>query len=606
MCNEDDNVDDYVAVGNGDDGDEDIADTRRGDEVGGRDVVGDHGDDDDRKPAAEPRVDDRDYDGKDEEEDEEERDDDDRDDRDRRFLCSICLDVVSDEPVVTRCGHLYCWPCLYTWLEPGIDDREYRAAFGGQYINDYHDYDDGERRMRRRGRMVGSLLLQSSPPRHHNMSTSNRHQESRRRCPVCNAHCTVDSVVPIYVNNRGVRRWKDVTNESSGGGVAGGDVLPSSSSSRGLMSGEADVDDRLGIGMRRMCSLNEDENNHNDEGRRRRRQRDQRGRDGSPPPTEATRSPTLSGRSGRRTVPNDADEYKNSEVNDYNDDDGCDYDTPIHRNTSGGGVAVRGEGGDFTDGRDYDRGMRLPSTTISTTTTITAGVGVHQRLGSPPRPTSRLLPRNDADPTTSGSWILGSEAAVAAASTTSAHPPPPELDPAFSSSSPFRLGLRPRRPHPAQQHQRREGTSRDDVATSSSTFDDDLDRRLVRQRRYFGGRLTSALMMIVDAIDNAATNATSMTGGIGMGDGGSSTADGGGQPRSRIPSLHRTDGGQRGGSEGSSSLGGEVNRYRNINDTANVIREEEDSSLATARDFLSRLFTMLGDDIQTATCVPET
>ncbi|XWS54190.1 hypothetical protein CRYUN_Cryun10bG0068400 [Craigia yunnanensis] len=31
------------------------------------------------------------------------------------FDCSICLDSVQD-PVVTLCGHLYCWPCIYKWL----------------------------------------------------------------------------------------------------------------------------------------------------------------------------------------------------------------------------------------------------------------------------------------------------------------------------------------------------------------------------------------------------------------------------------------------------------------------------------------------------------
>ncbi|KVI03550.1 uncharacterized protein LOC112513696 [Cynara cardunculus var. scolymus] len=31
------------------------------------------------------------------------------------FDCNICLDLAS-EPVVTCCGHLFCWPCLYRWL----------------------------------------------------------------------------------------------------------------------------------------------------------------------------------------------------------------------------------------------------------------------------------------------------------------------------------------------------------------------------------------------------------------------------------------------------------------------------------------------------------
>ncbi|RWW15624.1 hypothetical protein GW17_00020518 [Ensete ventricosum] len=31
------------------------------------------------------------------------------------FQCNICLDPAR-EPVVTLCGHLFCWPCLYEWL----------------------------------------------------------------------------------------------------------------------------------------------------------------------------------------------------------------------------------------------------------------------------------------------------------------------------------------------------------------------------------------------------------------------------------------------------------------------------------------------------------
>ncbi|KAL2471792.1 RING/U-box superfamily protein [Abeliophyllum distichum] len=31
------------------------------------------------------------------------------------FECNICSDLAQD-PIVTLCGHLFCWPCLYKWL----------------------------------------------------------------------------------------------------------------------------------------------------------------------------------------------------------------------------------------------------------------------------------------------------------------------------------------------------------------------------------------------------------------------------------------------------------------------------------------------------------
>ena len=31
------------------------------------------------------------------------------------FDCNICLETASD-PVVTACGHLFCWGCIYKWL----------------------------------------------------------------------------------------------------------------------------------------------------------------------------------------------------------------------------------------------------------------------------------------------------------------------------------------------------------------------------------------------------------------------------------------------------------------------------------------------------------
>ncbi|KAG9150393.1 hypothetical protein Leryth_014569 [Lithospermum erythrorhizon] len=31
------------------------------------------------------------------------------------FECNICFELAQD-PIITLCGHLYCWPCLYKWL----------------------------------------------------------------------------------------------------------------------------------------------------------------------------------------------------------------------------------------------------------------------------------------------------------------------------------------------------------------------------------------------------------------------------------------------------------------------------------------------------------
>lgn len=39
------------------------------------------------------------------------------------FECNICLDM-AQEPVVTSCGHLFCWPCLYQWLHVHSDHKE--------------------------------------------------------------------------------------------------------------------------------------------------------------------------------------------------------------------------------------------------------------------------------------------------------------------------------------------------------------------------------------------------------------------------------------------------------------------------------------------------
>ncbi|KAK9089280.1 hypothetical protein Scep_028362 [Stephania cephalantha] len=65
------------------------------------------------------------------------------------FDCNICLDNAKD-PVVTLCGHLYCWPCLYKWL-------------------------------------------------HFQSESVEEHQEQPQPCcPVCKATVSITSVIPLY------------------------------------------------------------------------------------------------------------------------------------------------------------------------------------------------------------------------------------------------------------------------------------------------------------------------------------------------------------------------------------------------------------------------
>lgn len=93
---------------------------------------------------------------------------------DSRFDCNICLEPVT-EPVVSRCGHLYCWPCLYRWLQPAMTDEE-------RYDMGWGSSDAGN------GTYFGSASV-----------SGGRGSSARRRCPVCKTECSVRDVVPIYV-----------------------------------------------------------------------------------------------------------------------------------------------------------------------------------------------------------------------------------------------------------------------------------------------------------------------------------------------------------------------------------------------------------------------
>ncbi|KAG2681839.1 hypothetical protein I3760_11G162500 [Carya illinoinensis] len=68
-------------------------------------------------------------------------------DEDGCFGCNICLEP-AHEPVVTLCGHLYCWPCIYKWI---------------------------------------NVKISSDEPEH-----------QQPKCPVCKANISQNSLVPLY------------------------------------------------------------------------------------------------------------------------------------------------------------------------------------------------------------------------------------------------------------------------------------------------------------------------------------------------------------------------------------------------------------------------
>ncbi|XP_042484245.1 breast cancer type 1 susceptibility protein homolog [Macadamia integrifolia] len=59
------------------------------------------------------------------------------------FECNICLDVARN-PVLTCCGHLFCWPCLYQWLHIDSDAKECPVCEGEvTYMNITPIYNGG-------------------------------------------------------------------------------------------------------------------------------------------------------------------------------------------------------------------------------------------------------------------------------------------------------------------------------------------------------------------------------------------------------------------------------------------------------------------------------
>ncbi|KAL2331709.1 hypothetical protein Fmac_019290 [Flemingia macrophylla] len=82
------------------------------------------------------------------------------------FDCNICLECVQD-PVVTLCGHLYCWPCIYKWF---------------------------------------------------NFCSVSSENEEKHQCPVCKSEISESSLVPLY--GRGQTAMPSTKNKGHEVGIA--------------------------------------------------------------------------------------------------------------------------------------------------------------------------------------------------------------------------------------------------------------------------------------------------------------------------------------------------------------------------------------------------
>eukprot|EP00750_Incisomonas_marina_P019516 INCI3480.1.p1 GENE.INCI3480.1~~INCI3480.1.p1 ORF type:complete len:262 (-),score=25.30 INCI3480.1:87-872(-) len=91
------------------------------------------------------------------------------DERAATLTCRICLENATDA-VVTPCGHVFCWPCLYRWLSHGSGQstcplcKSYVDSSGSTVIPIY-SHDQEARHSHRGSNRLGSHQDASTPRR---------------------------------------------------------------------------------------------------------------------------------------------------------------------------------------------------------------------------------------------------------------------------------------------------------------------------------------------------------------------------------------------------------------------------------------------------------
>jgi len=479
--------------------------------------------------------------------------------KDQRFVCAICLETVSNEPVVTRCGHLYCWPCLYQWLQPGMLLGEYTAAFGRGSMTPPNNNNNSNNSSSSHGHGGGLNFLSEMTTSYNQSVIDNSsyqqqqadrpynpaggpYNEQRRCCPVCKAACTVDSVIAIYIHVHS--SIDDDVHSSpmgtppSNNGNDGNSLLPRNTSNNNRSMDSIDsleledesrrksppivaaaVTPHYGSPAATAVANNDtdspldDPTNVNLGLRQRRRNRDTSNSSANDQQPFVCDTPTRNNASSNHSANNNVDDDINNNVNPSNN-------TPVHRNGSG----------DVRD-RHATTTANVPSRPIPTS----PWVATTSRSNDQQRPNNTSQPDLNNEQTSTSS------------------------QPISSSSSPFRLALRPR-------HQ-----SHTMAVTPQRSGSDMAYSQAYTNNHHRHGRLTSALLGIVDSIDNLGQLPPSSSSSLGVG----------------VPPLHRSDGGLGG-------IGRASEQHDGPRDgNGDGMMRQEESSLVMAREFLSRLLLML-------------
>ncbi|GMH73370.1 hypothetical protein TrLO_g1020 [Triparma laevis f. longispina] len=127
--------------------------------------------------------------------------------------CPICFDPLSSDIVATLCGHVFCWSCLYSWINPSSQNSESdnnnnnNNSSSPQHPPSHTSSSapslEGETTSRTYSRMESNDLQDSwKEGGKAGFGASNWNGSFVAVCPVCKAKLAgIKSLIPLYLNN---------------------------------------------------------------------------------------------------------------------------------------------------------------------------------------------------------------------------------------------------------------------------------------------------------------------------------------------------------------------------------------------------------------------